>query len=309
MATTYTKVRLTEALVRRATPAIVDGAPRERLYLDRVQPGFGLRVSASGASRSFFVQSRVAGRLVRDTFDPGAKLGVEAARREARRRLGLMATGVDGVAERREERVAAAADRAKGVTLREALELVERTHIAKRRSPLTILGYRRRIEKYLAAWLDRPLVSLSREEVRRRHHSLAAEIARGKYAPEAWRVRGAGFGRSSADSTFVALRAVWNRAVREHPELPVSPTINVDWFPSSPRKAPIGVDGLAALWVRIRAIANPIRRDLWTTMLVTGLRRASECSMRWEDVVLERAIHYGPGPRGGARRACVFPLN
>ncbi len=37
---------------------------------------------------------------MRDTFDPGAKLTVEQARKEAQRRLGLMASGVNTIAQR-----------------------------------------------------------------------------------------------------------------------------------------------------------------------------------------------------------------
>ncbi len=53
MAVTYQRVKITERVVSTAQPAVVQGAPRERLYMDTLRPGFGLRVSASGeASRS-----------------------------------------------------------------------------------------------------------------------------------------------------------------------------------------------------------------------------------------------------------------
>src|SRR5437867_1639004 len=68
----------------------------------------------------------------------------------------------------------------------------------------TIDDYRYLLEKYLAAWLDRELVTLSRKEVRERHTAIAREIARGKHARK--RSRGEGFGGLTANQAMRAFR-------------------------------------------------------------------------------------------------------
>ena len=308
MAATYRRVKITERVVSTAQPAVVKGAHREALYLDSEQPGFGLRVSASGESKSYFVQGRVAGRLVRFTFDPGARLGVAEARRKARSWIGQMADGVNPIERRREERAEARKAKARGITLRGAWTLREATLRAKGRSPRTIEGDWYVLEKYLGDWLDRELLSLSREEVRRKHQAIAAGIARGRFAKDEWRRRGEGFGASSANRTFRVFRACWRRAARQHPEIGLCPTLNIDWLPEPKKKAPIGPDGLAALYEKVTAIKSGPRRDLWRVMLFTGLRRKSACEMRWEHVDLDRRTLHVPNPKGGEARAFTMPL-
>jgi integrase len=308
MVTTYQRVRITERLVSTARPAVVQGARREALYLDTEQPGFGLRVSASGESRSFFVHGRVAGKLVRFTFDPGARLGVAEARKKARSWIGKMADGVNPVQARREERVEARKAKARGITLRGAWELREATLKAKGRSQRTIDGDRYVLEKYLGDWLDRELLSITREEARRKHSAIAAGIAAGRFKKDEWRRRGEGFGGTTANRTFRVFRACWRRAARQHPEIGLCPTMNIDWLPEAKKKAPIGLDGLPALWKQIGAIKSGPRRDLWKTMLFTGLRRQSACEVLWEHLKIDRRTLHVPNPKGGEVRAFTMPL-
>ncbi len=312
MGATYERVKLTERVVQTAKPAVVDGNPRERLLFDTFSP-LALRVSASGDSRSYFVQGRVDGRLVRDTFDRGAKLTVEQARKEARRRLGLMASGVNPINQRRAERAEARKAKAKGITLAQAMALRAATLRAKGRSDRTIEGDEYVLRKYLSDWLERELVTITREECRRRHRAIQTAIASGRYTRGSKFHKGhrrtAESGRTSADRAMRAFRAVWRRAARQHPELPPAPTINVD-FHRAPRKAaPVGLEGLAALQAKIAALPSGVRRDWWLVALFTGLRRTSVSEMRWADVDLEARTLRVPNPKGGEARAFTLPLS
>jgi integrase len=94
--------RLTAAFVPTAAPV----ADKDRtVFWDTTMPGFGLMVTRNGA-RSYVVQYRAHGRSRRLTLDAGA-LSLDAAKREARKRLGEVAKGGDPVAERRRETAAA----------------------------------------------------------------------------------------------------------------------------------------------------------------------------------------------------------
>jgi integrase len=89
------KTKLTPTFVQKATAE--PGADRS-LFWDEALPGFGLMVTKSG-HRSFVYQYRAGHRSRRMTFP--VALGLDKARKEARRALGGVAAGGDPLQERR----------------------------------------------------------------------------------------------------------------------------------------------------------------------------------------------------------------
>jgi integrase len=306
---TSRKVRLTEEVIKAAKPlppARPGDRPRKVLLLDSTQIGFG--VAVNGASKSYLVIRRVHGKQTRFAFRRVGHGSLAEARRAAEKLLTAMGDGTNPVEQKRANRAAASTQKAWGLTLGGAWELREQYLRAKKRAPRTIETERYLLSKYLGDWMNRELTSLTREDVRRKHASIASGIAHGRFKTDEWRRRKAGDGAATANNTMRCLRACWNRAARQLPELGISPTANIDWNEVAPRKSPIGLDGLADLWTRIRAIENDARRDLWTVLLYTGLRKTSAIEMRWADVDLEgRKLHI-PTPKGGAKRAFDLPL-
>ncbi|MBT7942618.1 MAG: tyrosine-type recombinase/integrase, partial [Alphaproteobacteria bacterium] len=264
----------------------VDGLPRpemgQQLYTDTLLTGFGVLVGAK--SKTYVAQRDVAGRTIRVTIGRHGVFAAERARKEAQQLIARMAAGEDPNQTKRE-----AASRS--ITLRQALEAYEQTLRNKNRSVRTIEGYRLSIERYLKNWLDKPLADIDRSTVRKRHQMIGKK---GKYA---------------ANATMRAFRAVWNRAMKEHEELPICPTVNVDWFEEKPRKAAVPTFELRHLHDRIMAMPNEIRRDYILFVLFTGMRRQAVATMRWEDVDLDAAMVHVPRPKGGERRAFDLPLS
>jgi integrase len=297
------RTKLTETALAKLRPI----GDQQVLFFDTGQPGFGVTVSAGGV-RSYFVQRHVHGRTVRAVFRRVGEGTLHEAKKEAARLLLDASNGVDLVAEKRRKREEAEREREPGFTLRSALALTVRTMRTKGRSAATIEDYEANLERYLPDLLDRPVATLTRGELRERHHKLAAQIARGKFKRDKWRKRGAGFGQAAANSTFRALRAVVNRAARDRDDIPAGLFTSVDWFNVERRKAAPGLGTLPGLWQRIAAVDNGIRRDLWRLMLFTGLRRTSACEMRWADVDLGRGLLHVPRPKGGEGRAFDLPL-
>lgn len=89
--------------IQKLTTAFVQHAQAEpdaerSIYWDPTLPGFGLMVTRSSA-RSFVVQYRANGKSRRYTIS--AVLGLDNARKEARKLLGEVARGADPIAERR----------------------------------------------------------------------------------------------------------------------------------------------------------------------------------------------------------------
>src|ERR1035438_10925104 len=89
------KTKLTPTFVQKATAE--SGAERT-LFWDEALPGFGLMVTRAG-HRSFVYQYRAGHVSRRMTFS--IDLGLEKARKEARKALGRVASGGDPLQEKR----------------------------------------------------------------------------------------------------------------------------------------------------------------------------------------------------------------
>jgi integrase len=272
------QTKITQALIERA-PTPERG--RSALYADSEMRGFYLIVTPT--KRSFYVQSLVNAKQVRTKLGDHPVLDAKQARDLARQTLVGMRSGTNPNEERRKAR-------AKGLTLREALDL----HLAaKPLSQRTKEDYRYNCEQYLEDWMDKALAELGadRAAVRERHVRITEK-----------------HGAPSADNVFRIFRAVYNRGLREHPELPANPTANVDYHGLRRRKVDADADRLRA-WGRAVLQLHPIRRDLHLFMLLSGMRRTSACEARVEDLQLDSKRLHVPKPKGGATRAFDLPLS
>ena len=91
-----------------------DGKASQAIYRDSALPGFGLLVG-SGGTKSFFIETRVKGRVKRVSIGKYGHITPVQARIKAQELLGSIVLGNDPAAEKR-------AVRAKTVTLGEAFE-------------------------------------------------------------------------------------------------------------------------------------------------------------------------------------------
>jgi integrase len=301
------RLKLTERVVAAAQPASGGGA---KFYLDTTLIGFGLAVSAKG-SKSYFVMRRVNGRQVRFVFRRVGEGTCQQARVEASGLLTQMSQGVDLVAERRDARETAKQKEASSITLRKALTLYLDSAKSKGRSARTLKNVEAVLQRYLSDWFDRELPTITREEVRLRHQKIARDIARGKYVQKSkfhqQHTRSEDSGRSTANDTMRSFRTVWNRARRQHIELPECPTINVDKFVMEKPRTALAEDQLSTWYAAVKAETNTVRRDVLLFALFTGLRRGDACSVRWEHVDLKQKVLHLPKPKGG--RAFDLPLS
>ena len=120
-----------------------------------------------------------------------------------------------------------------GMTLQEAIALFDDAPAKGRKgrpkAAKTVGRYAQFVRSgYLASWMDRPLRSITRQEVYDRHRALPKEIAEGRYAgAKAGRsVPARQTGQTTADDVFRWFRAIWGRALRADETLPVCPTVN-----------------------------------------------------------------------------------
>ncbi len=195
---------------------------------------------------------------------------VEAMEEAAREARDMLAAGLD-------PRHKAPGAPWEAITLREALDL----HLAsKTRSPRTETDYVYLPKKYLPdGWLDRPLATFTRPEVYAAHRRIGAQHP---YA---------------ANHVFRIFSAAWNRARRQHPELPDSPTQNVDWFPEERRDRAIPLASLPQWYREVMALTNTVRRDYYLLGVFTGLRRTPLARCDWRTWTLRTPPSTSPSRR------------
>jgi hypothetical protein len=131
----------------------------QKRYYDDTLKGFGVRVTLSGA-KSFFIEKVIDGKQKRITIGRYPDLTVEQARQEAQKILGKIATGIDPVAEKKEAAT-------KNITLRQAFQ----DYVATRKNlkKTTVIDYERVLNQVVKDWLDKPLLSITKEKIAKRH--------------------------------------------------------------------------------------------------------------------------------------------
>lgn len=284
------KFKFNATSVKKAEPPTPDertasGKPvKERIYWDASCTCLGLRVGRSG-KRSYLVQKTVGGRSRKVRIGDADNWRVEDARARARELIVQMDQGKDPNADRRQER-------ARGVTLDDAIEMHASSMRAKRCAPKSISSIREELERHAADWLGRPLSSISRDECARRHERITAES--GPYA---------------ANRVMTSLRACYRTAARRFEELPeTAPTVGVTFNKVRRRREPIPWAELPAWFERVQSIQNPVRRDLQLFLLYVGLRSTDARTVRWEHVDFEAGTIHRPKPKGGEDRAFTVPV-
>ncbi|MBF0283960.1 MAG: site-specific integrase [Magnetococcales bacterium] len=256
----------------RITKRTVDAAqPLAKPYFlwDEDLAGFGLKVNPT--SKVYVVQSRVDGRTVRATIGHHGVFTPEEARLEARKKLGLMAGGVDLNKE-------AELDKLRTITLGAAY----RSYVAERSlTANTLKDYAKAMRIGFPDWEEKPVTGISRLMVERRFDDLSASSP------------------AQANQMFRFLRALLNYAKEKFASPDGEPLI-----PSNP------CDRLTALkkWHRIERRTRHIEphqlrpwfaalsptpddtehrraiKDCCALILMTGCREQEAARLQWGDV-------------------------
>src|SRR5262249_37868511 len=147
-----------------------------------------------------------------------------------------------------------------GPTLRDALE----THIArmrkKQRAERSVATLETEVEKYLAAWLDRPIAELTGAALVELHERIKAEAR-----PRAGSNPSNDKGAPLANRVIASVSACWNSLNRklEGALGNWNPAKAVDRDVLAPKRERIADDDMPAWWTRVQTL-SPVRRDLHT---------------------------------------------
>lgn len=245
------------------------GKASQTIYRDGALPGFGILVG-SGGTKSFFVETRINGRVRRVSIGKYGHLTPVQARIKAQELLGSIVLGNDPAAEKR-------AVTAKATTLGAAFEdyLLTRKDL----KPGTIKNYRKCVDGCLSDWLQTRLIDISKDMVQKRHSDI------GKTAP------------ARANNTMRVLRAVFNHALAKYEDAKGKPVITLNpverisrtraWYPIERRRTLIKPHELPSFFKATEKLAYDVTRDYIHFLLFTGLRKSEGASLRWSDVSLE----------------------
>lgn len=245
------------------------GQTAQKRYYDDAMKGFGVRVT-SGGTKAFFVEKLVKGKLRRMTVGRYPELTAEQARREAQKLLGKIATGIDPVAEKKEAKV-------RTMTLKTVFE--DYLNARKALKPSTIFDYRRIMKEAFADWQNKPLLTLSKDMIARRHAKL------GQHS------------HARANLAMRLLRALFNFAAGEYEDaqgrslILENPTKRLShtraWYKVNRRQSFIKPHELAEWYQAVVNINNPTLRDYLLLLLFTGLRRQEAATLKWEQIDLK----------------------
>lgn len=263
-------IRFNKSALDRLSPA---RPGRRDHYQDADFPSLSLRVTDKGV-KTFVVVRRVVTKIVRVTLGRFPEMTVEQARRTAAGELALLVNGRNPNAERRSE------VRQK-MTLPQVLEDYISTR--KKLKARTAKEYRECLELMFSDWLDRPIVSISRDMIAQRHSKI------GLRSP------------AQADKGMRILRALFNFAQAAYEDGAGKPVV-VDnpvkrlsktkgWYGVRRRRTVIERHQLKPWFEAVLNLqpAKPgdgseVVRDFLVFLLLTGLRKEEAASLRWEDV-------------------------
>jgi integrase len=270
-------------LSERSVGALQPNPERDEWVWDENPRGFGLRVKPSGV-KSFLIQYRnVRGHTRRYTIGQFGRMSVEAARKEAKAKLGEVERGGDPSAERKALREA-----------RTVIELCDRyfadaeagkvMHRGKTKKPTTLAIDKGRIERHIKPLLGRRAIEdLTRNDVEGFMH----DVMDGKTAVDVktgprGRARVTG-GPGTANKAIGLLSAMFSYAVRkgwvEH-----NPCQGIEKPADNKRQRYLTPDEFGRLGIALRSAreieTNTMALDAIEVLALTGCRKGEILNLK-----------------------------
>lgn len=257
------KTKLTVAGVK----ALKRPAQGEEFVWDTELNCFGVKLTPSRST--YIVQGRAKGRTVKHVIGKVGEITLHEARIKAMQALADIRSGHNP---NLEKEIA----RSKIVTLGQAYLEFKQSRTLK---PRTVQTYDENINRCLPDWLDKPLASITKDMVEKRHKELS-----NKNGPR-------GKGEATANQAMRLLRVIFNFAAVKYeddagvsllPDNPVKRLTQVrGWNKIHRRQDIIQPHELSAWYRAVQELNNPVMSDYFLFCLFTGLRRTEASQLKW----------------------------
>lgn len=282
--------RLTEARIRALAYAGKSSTVRD----ERVT---GLLVAVNKTGKSYKVQRdlwqgprgrKVLVKTVRHTLGGTEEMTLDDARSRALVVLDQIKRGIDPNAPAPD-----ASGDAGAWTVRRMYEEYGADMRARGCVERSITDMMERLDRYLPKWAATPITDVRRSAAREEHRRITAN-----------------HGATTANKSLRDFRAAYNFALKvvDDPDaLPGNPVAAVTFNKERASNRVIMPEDLADWWVRVKALPNPLRRDMHQLGLLSGLRPGTLVSIRREWVRLDTQSISIPRMKSG--RSFDLPLS
>jgi len=274
MAANQNSLRLIKSVIDKLEP--ITGKDQS-FYRDETLKGFALRITASGV-KSFIVETRINKKVKRITLGKYGNLTAEEARKQAKSLLGSVAKGDDPIAAKKTERVNA-------MTLKQVLN--DYLKARKDLKPRTLADYHSVLHEVVPDWLDKPIITITREMIAKRHSQ-----------------HGATNSKARANNAMRVLRALFNFAMYEYQTgdgqsiIVINPVKYLShtrgWFRVDRKQTVIKPHQLADWYSGITQLVEQeayrnalLWHDYFLLLLFTGMRKTEAASLLWDDIDLK----------------------
>jgi integrase len=259
---------------------------------DQQLPSFGLRISKSG-TKSFFVTTRVHGRLKRITLGRWPALSLADARARAGTILEQARSGFDPIEIEAKRKRADA--RQRGATFDRLVERFMTEHVEANLRPTTAREYRRYLQgNDTARWRDKPVSSITKDDV-----TTVILGIKDRGSP------------SAAGRGLAYLSKFFNWCA-QHDIIETPPTLRLSApVKSRSRDRVLTSRELAIIWQAFE-VEGGLFGPLFKLLLLTGQRRQEVAGMRWDELRdLESAVAIWQLPRSRTKnkRPHIVPLS
>lgn len=269
------RINFTKAAIR----AIEAPATGRKYVYDTEVPNLCICITENG-TRTWYRYGRVHGHPQRYKIGRIEDLTIKQARDECRRLNGEVAARQNPMEARRKVR--------QEMTIGEAFAWVLEHH--SKPNKRTWKRDESEYEQKVKHWENRRLSSLTTAEIREHHTRLRKAL--GPYA---------------ANKMLEVLRLVYSIAI-QNKWVDDSPVSGIPKAPTEERDRFLSADELARWFQAVMNLQRETTRDFLLMCLFTGARRDNVCSMRWDEIDIQRAIWTIPGAKFKSKRPAQIVL-
>lgn len=247
-------------------------------YKDMRESGLEMIISGGGA-KTFYLYRKINGRPERVKLGRFPDLSVENARKSAQKNKGMIAEGINPNEERRRVR--------DEYTFKELFDLyMERYSKIHKRSWKYDIN---EVNKHLPHLFKRKISTITKDEISRLHAKIGKDS-----------------GLYQANRILERVRSIFNKGI-EWGWQGTNPATGIKKFKEQSRDRFLSGEEMPKFFNALEEEENPIAKDFFKVLLLTGARKTNVLMMRWEDISLKEKTWRIPETKNGD--PLTVPLN